>query len=93
MFLKLLGWLMEWFASTKYPTFYAICNSFQVVVVLLMIVIIRILSTLWFADVASAALTYRGISGNSAPVDISRAASGTFCIVRIHKFVGEKISR
>lgn len=95
--LKLLSWLMEWLAfSDKHPTIYAICNNFRFVVVLLIILIIRILSTLWFADVASAALAYRGSPSHSthstahSTVDISRAASGSLDVLLMLENIPER---
>ncbi|CAD5232220.1 unnamed protein product [Bursaphelenchus xylophilus] len=56
--------LMVWITETLFPDKYSWINtlfaSFRLALVMPIFIVIRVLSTLWFADVANAAYRYRG---------------------------------
>jgi cellulose synthase/poly-beta-1,6-N-acetylglucosamine synthase-like glycosyltransferase len=59
----------------KTSLLYTFCAYFRLTLILPIFVAIRVLSTLWFADVANAAFAYSGSSSPSSSIDFSRAAS------------------
>ncbi|KAI6189700.1 Etoposide-induced protein 2.4-like protein [Aphelenchoides bicaudatus] len=68
--------LIEWLVPNKNSGLYTFGSYFHVMLILPIFMFIRVVSTLWFADVANAAYRYCGAtSRSSASVDISRAAS------------------
>ncbi|KAI1720585.1 etoposide-induced protein 2.4 (EI24) domain-containing protein [Ditylenchus destructor] len=58
----------------KYSFLSAFIKYFGSLLLLPIFLTVRLLSTLWFADIASSALKYRGLSSSKIP-DLSRAAS------------------
>jgi hypothetical protein len=75
LLLQTFAIITEFIAPSKYSVVHSALSYFRFVLVMPIFLIIRVLSTLWFADVANAALAYRGIANNSAMPDFSRAAS------------------
>ena len=75
--LQLLFWFTEWLVPSKDSLLYTICAYFRITLIMPVFVVIRILSALWFADVASAACLYRGTpppSRDAAAVNLSLGA-------------------
>ncbi|KAH7722401.1 hypothetical protein AAVH_10069 [Aphelenchoides avenae] len=82
LLLQLLVMLTEWLVPHKYSLLHSLFSYFRFLIIMPIFIIIRALSTLWFADVANAALAYRGtVASNSGGVgsgaipDFSRAAA------------------
>ncbi|KAI6228752.1 Etoposide-induced protein 2.4-like protein [Aphelenchoides fujianensis] len=73
--LQVLVWITEWLFPDQQSLLYGFCNLFRNTLILPIFIVIRLLSTLWFADIASAAYKYRGASNSNTNIDISRAAS------------------
>jgi len=71
MLVLCLTYLMD---LLKYSLLSAFIKYFGSLLLLPIILTVRLLSILWFADIAGAALKYRGMSGSKIP-DFSRAAS------------------
>lgn len=65
-----LTFIIEWFDFS--PSHLKFVGT--IIFVVPTFIVLRCLSTLWFADVANAALRYRGLSGGKLPI-FSRAAS------------------
>ncbi|CAD5222875.1 unnamed protein product [Bursaphelenchus okinawaensis] len=59
-FVQLMVWVTETLFPDKYGWLNTVFATFRLALVLPIFIIIRILSTLWFADVANAAFRYRG---------------------------------
>ncbi|KAI6200020.1 Etoposide-induced protein 2.4-like protein [Aphelenchoides besseyi] len=74
--LQLLIWITEWLIPNQNSSIYGFCNVFRNTLILPIFIVIRVLSTLWFADIASAAYKYRGTPpSKDTTIDIPRAAS------------------
>lgn len=74
--LQLLVWITEWVFPEGYPWLRTLFSSFRLALIMPVFVVIRVLSTLWFADVASAAYRYRGAAAaGSQPIISSQTAS------------------